>query len=650
MAEGDEPPSLGAKWSIEFHTCAVFLGGFPVLRGAPGQTSIQGFEMPDETRFCITLDPPAGPRLPLAIGVKHLVSIGVYYCEEKPLRIVSLCLQEKVFRNTAKRLRLPVQDQENGPAKSASRILLLVADPSTNFVSCETDGGRKLSKSWADFLELLRTRLLVQNVDDKTPLLPYPETLDEKGLLQILSEEGLTFDRASGKLTPTRTEAIEAVRKEQLPAESALYETATPAPSIAANLNATIRQPLMVPPRARQTNGAATVKRRVIVLDAGDMPVEKVAKPSFSGETTLTAYPPTGRDKIALSFADMRGLQYGLMLNDTLIDFWIRLVAGTMMRPKDRSDRVHIMSNFFHQKLTAGLAHHNLANRRMRLRKIMENYKSIARWTRNVNLFEKDYVVVPIVDEYHWYLVVVSNPSGMIFSASQDSAELEANKDTNLAHAIVFDSLHMNADPKRKAIVPILRDYFELECEQKMPKGCFARERLVPIIAPAPQQSNFVDCGVFLLKYVEDFFSKYRDPSTVPNINWSTFFVNYMVRMPCYREFVRAKVRQLTDPEKWAAFEEYEEQHRRDVVAPETKEEVEQRLQDAQIDVARRPRRHSCSKEQEPNWMLPSKNRHANMLRRRRYTSLPASFDVFIAEPMPKMGPVTRAKAKQRHL
>ena len=32
------------------------------------------------------------------------------------------------------------------------------------------------------------------------------------------------------------------------------------------------------------------------------------------------------------------------------------------------------------------------------------------RWTRRVNIFEKDFVVVPINENYHWYLCIICYP------------------------------------------------------------------------------------------------------------------------------------------------------------------------------------------------------------------------------------------------
>ena len=46
--------------------------------------------------------------------------------------------------------------------------------------------------------------------------------------------------------------------------------------------------------------------------------------------------------------------------------------------------------------------------------KVAENYKSIKRWTRKVDIFEKDYLIIPINAFKHWYCIIVVNPGAII--------------------------------------------------------------------------------------------------------------------------------------------------------------------------------------------------------------------------------------------
>merc|ERR1712013_789226 len=44
---------------------------------------------------------------------------------------------------------------------------------------------------------------------------------------------------------------------------------------------------------------------------------------------------------------------------------------------------------------------------------VQRRYDRVKRWTRKVNIFEKDFVVVPINENYHWYLCIICYP-GMV--------------------------------------------------------------------------------------------------------------------------------------------------------------------------------------------------------------------------------------------
>ena len=38
------------------------------------------------------------------------------------------------------------------------------------------------------------------------------------------------------------------------------------------------------------------------------------------------------------------------------------------------------------------------------------SYLGVKDWTRNVNIFEKDFLIVPINKKYHWYLAIICYP------------------------------------------------------------------------------------------------------------------------------------------------------------------------------------------------------------------------------------------------
>lgn len=79
------------------------------------------------------------------------------------------------------------------------------------------------------------------------------------------------------------------------------------------------------------------------------------------------------------------------------------------------------------------------------MQKVAENYKNIKRWTRKVDIFEKEYLIVPINALKHWYCVIVVNPGAILDPTS--------SKRPCIAYC---DSMF----EKRQIIVDVIRMYF----------------------------------------------------------------------------------------------------------------------------------------------------------------------------------------------
>ena len=67
--------------------------------------------------------------------------------------------------------------------------------------------------------------------------------------------------------------------------------------------------------------------------------------------------------------------------------------------------RVHIFTTYWFSRLTE-------IPRPMEAQKepLTRRHDKVKRWTRKVNIFEKDFVVVPINENFHWYLAIICYP------------------------------------------------------------------------------------------------------------------------------------------------------------------------------------------------------------------------------------------------
>lgn len=69
---------------------------------------------------------------------------------------------------------------------------------------------------------------------------------------------------------------------------------------------------------------------------------------------------------------------------------------------------------------------------------------------------------------------------------------------------LIFDSL---AGASRARVVATLRDYLSCEYFAKLgEEQTFSKDTIKGACPKVPQQSNFTDCGLYVLQYVESFF------------------------------------------------------------------------------------------------------------------------------------------------
>ena len=97
------------------------------------------------------------------------------------------------------------------------------------------------------------------------------------------------------------------------------------------------------------------------------------------------------------------------------------------MLQRDR-DRTHIFTTFFYNRLTT-----RPKTQRNRVHAVEDNpnltpaqkrYDRVKRWTKSVNIFEKDFVIVPINEHSHWFLAVICYPGLIGCRSMEDDSEI----------------------------------------------------------------------------------------------------------------------------------------------------------------------------------------------------------------------------------
>ena len=143
----------------------------------------------------------------------------------------------------------------------------------------------------------------------------------------------------------------------------------------------------------------------------------------------------------------------------------------------------------------------------------------VKKWTKKVDIFSKDFLIVPVNYKLHWSLGIVCYPGNV----------MEDNCKTNRRCCILgFDSLRKFRSSHFKEIIRYLNMAWRNR-SAKIPsvssavKLPFNNERCACIPLQTPSQRNGKDCGVFLLHNCESFFdtggfADYTQPS--PGSNW----------------------------------------------------------------------------------------------------------------------------------
>ncbi|KAI1342659.1 hypothetical protein F5Y15DRAFT_373496 [Xylariaceae sp. FL0016] len=116
-------------------------------------------------------------------------------------------------------------------------------------------------------------------------------------------------------------------------------------------------------------------------------------------------FPAQGKSRATVDKEDIPRLDEGQFLNDNIIIFYLRYLQDALetKRP-DLAKRIHFHNTFFYTKLKSGKTGQTF------------NYDSVKTWTSKVDLFAKDFIIVPINEYAHWYVAIIYNAPKLLQS------------------------------------------------------------------------------------------------------------------------------------------------------------------------------------------------------------------------------------------
>ncbi|KAM4723241.1 sentrin-specific protease 2 [Anableps anableps] len=171
--------------------------------------------------------------------------------------------------------------------------------------------------------------------------------------------------------------------------------------------------------------------------------------------------------KLRITQRDLSTLLEGGWLNDEVMNFYLSLI---MERRSGESERlkVYCFSTFFYPKLRGGGGGGGQAG----------GHVAVKRWTKAVDLFMFDVILVPLHLGVHWALAVIDLKSKTVKS---------------------YDSMGRRHDD----ICNLLLLYLKEEHKAKKGRELDCAKWTIGSLKDIPQQSNGSDCGVFTCKYAD---------------------------------------------------------------------------------------------------------------------------------------------------
>lgn len=112
----------------------------------------------------------------------------------------------------------------------------------------------------------------------------------------------------------------------------------------------------------------------------------------------ITVYPsPPAKGGIAINTEDYLCLAEDQFLNDVIIDFYLKYLTLEVLSESDQQ-RTHVFSSYFYKRLTS--PHTQAANEsNVPMTPAAKRHARVQKWTKNVNIFEKDFVIIPINEQ-----------------------------------------------------------------------------------------------------------------------------------------------------------------------------------------------------------------------------------------------------------
>uniref|UniRef100_A0A914ZKP0 Ubiquitin-like protease family profile domain-containing protein n=3 Tax=Parascaris univalens TaxID=6257 RepID=A0A914ZKP0_PARUN len=212
--------------------------------------------------------------------------------------------------------------------------------------------------------------------------------------------------------------------------------------------------------------------------------------------------------QMRIRVVDFVSLAQGALLTDSIIDFYLNHIVAHML-PDHVTSQIHILpSKLWHRLTTSAnpFEEINVGNSDS-IAPFSKEYRTYVNfWFEQVDIFDADFLVIPVIERQHWMLAIVCSPSMSI----RKSVANDSRRSMSSPLIIVFDS-QQDRDSKiiENFIVDTIRQFLRYVFDRRIKQNereVFQAEMFKCIIpSNLPQQENNVDCGIFILEYARCF-------------------------------------------------------------------------------------------------------------------------------------------------
>lgn len=153
-------------------------------------------------------------------------------------------------------------------------------------------------------------------------------------------------------------------------------------------------------------------------------------------------------DGIDICEKDLKYLKPATFVNDNIINFYLKYMYRCLLNDQQRQ-KVHIFDSFFCEALDQ-----------------MDEGR-VQRWLRRVNIFEKEFLLIPAMIDEHWFLMIVRSPNAILNNNDAATHDNGYRAHRKRPAIVIMDSAPGHAEEKKPQLIQYVYNFIRIACSIK---------------------------------------------------------------------------------------------------------------------------------------------------------------------------------------